>query len=721
MRSVAVRNKPATVRNWTPGLQAADDSRDRFSHQVLSIPATKSRKAAFALLALPLTVVLYAEPLPLMPMPSKVTLGDGKLQIDGSFSVRITGHTDQRLELAVARLIARVSRQTGIPINAGPGAVLTIECRAAAPDYPALSEDESYQLDVARESARLSAPTTTGALRGIETFLQLIQSDADSFAVPVMHIEDQPRFQWRGLSLDVARHWMPVEMIERNLDAMAGVKLNVLHWHLSDDQGFRVESKLFPKLQQLGSDGNFYSQADVRHTVAYARDRGIRVVPEFDVPTHATSWLVGYPELASAPGPYAIERKWGIFEPLMDPSREEVFTFLDAFFGEMAGLFPDQYFHIGGDELVDTQWKQNPVIQAFAAAKGLHSSTELHGYFNNRIQAILEKHGKQMIGWDEVLQPGTASSVVIQSWRGQKALADAVRQGHRSILSFGYYLDHLQPASFHYEIDPLGNEAAALSPGEATRVLGGEACMWTEYVTEETVDSRIWPRLAAIAERLWSPAETRDIGSMYHRLEAVSRWLVWTGVKHRANHLEMLQRIAGGSSPALTRLADVLEPQGIDQRQAARQYTSRVPLNRLVDAVPPESESVRGLDEGVATLIRIPGQHPREVSELRLTFTEWSLNDERLRPLISTRFLLREASGLSEDLSRIGKIGLESLQYLESGNRPPADWLAEQKQELDRMEKPQAEVVLAAVRPVRALLASFSTRPAQAASPADQR
>jgi hexosaminidase len=652
-----------------------------------------------------------------MPMPSQITLRGGKLRIDGSFSVRVVGHGDRRLDLAVERLLFRIARQTGIPINAGTRAVLTIECRAAAPDYPALSEDESYQLEVSQESARLSAPTTTGALRGMETFLQLIAPDADSFSVPALRIEDRPRFAWRGLSLDVARHWMPVRVIERNLDAMAGVKLNVLHWHLSDDQGFRVESKLFPKLQQLGSDGDFYSQADVRHVVAYARARGIRVVPEFDVPTHATSWLVGYPELASAPGPYAIERKWGIFEPLMDPSREAVYAFLGAFFGEMAELFPDHYFHIGGDELVDTQWKQNPAIQRFAADKGLRSSTELHAYFNKRIQALLQKRGKQMIGWDEVLQPGIATSAVIQSWRGQKSLADAVRQGYRGILSFGYYLDHLQPASAHYQIDPLGNEAASLPADQAARVLGGEACMWTEYVNEETVDSRIWPRLAAIAERLWSPADTLDIGSMYERLEAVSRWLAWTGVKHRSNYAEMLQRLAGGFSPALVRLADVLEPQGIDERQAARQYTSRVALNRLVDAVQPESESVRRLDQDVARLVADPSKHPLDASQVRLTFTEWSLNDDRLRPLISSRFLLEEAGGLSEDLSRIGNIGLRILQHLESADRPPADWLLQQKQELDRMEQPRAEVVLAAVRPVRALLAAFSSRPARAASP----
>src|SRR5205085_8025022 len=194
---------------------------------------------------------------------------------DASFRVRITGHTDHRLEGAVSRFVARLSRQTGIPMAGGGRPTLTIECRSAAPDVPVLAVDESYQLEVAAPGARRSAPTITGALRGVETFSQLVAPDADSFSVPALHIDDRPRFPWRGLSLDVSRHWMPLPVIERNIDAMAAVKLNVFHWHLSDDQGFRVESKAFPKFQQLGSDGRYYTQAEVRQVISYAADRGV--------------------------------------------------------------------------------------------------------------------------------------------------------------------------------------------------------------------------------------------------------------------------------------------------------------------------------------------------------------------------------------------------------------------------------------------------------------
>ncbi len=445
-----------------------------------------------------------------MPMPAHISPATGKLVIDGNFSVRISGYSNRQLADAVAQFTARISRQTGIPITGGELPTLTIECRAAAPDYPTLGEDESYQLEVTPDLARLSAPSVTGALRGLQTFSQLIAVDAKSFFVPAIHIEDRPRFPWRGLMLDVSRHWMPLSVIRRNLDAMAAVKLNVFHWHLSDDQGFRVESKVFPKLQQLGSDGNFYTQAEVRSVIDYARDRGIRVVPEFDIPGHTTSWFAGYPQLASVPGTYHVERKWGIFEPTLDVSREEVYTFLDGLLGEMAGLFPDPYFHIGGDEVLDREWRENPAIQAFCKKNGIGNSLELHAYFNRRVQKILTKHAKKMIGWDEVLAPGLTNDVVIQSWRGQKSLRDAARKGYRGILSFGYYLDHVNSAAFHYQVDPTGAEAKELNAEQAALILGGEACMWTEYVDEETVDSRLWPRAAAIAERLWSPGE-------YHR------------------------------------------------------------------------------------------------------------------------------------------------------------------------------------------------------------
>jgi hexosaminidase len=669
------------------------------------------------LLIMTLLASAYAAPLPLMPLPHKAVLSSGGLAIDSSFRIASTGYSDFRLDAALKRLATRVSRQTGIPLlttNVRP-ATLLVECRERGSEYPALGEDESYQLDVATTGARLEAHTVTGILRGLETFAQLIGPGPEGFEVPSIHIEDQPRFPWRGLMLDVARHWMPTAVVERNLDAMAAVKLNVFHWHLSDDQGFRIESKRYPKLQLNGSDGNYYTQAEVRQVIAYARDRAIRVIPEFDMPGHTTAWFAGYPELASAPGPYTVERKWGVFEPTLDPAREETYAFLDGLIGEMAALFPDPYFHIGGDEVEETQWKHSPSIQAFAREHQLTNNHDLQAYFNRRVEKLVKKHGKIMIGWDEVLGPQLPPDTVIQSWRGQASLAEAVAKGYRSVLSFGYYLDHLDPARMHYANDPMGGQASNLTPEQASRVLGGEACMWSEYVNPETLDSRIWPRLAAIAERFWSPREVTDVESMYARLEAVSRSLEWTGLEHRSNYAAMLDRLAGGrSSEPLRVLADASEALGIEGRRDARHYTSQVPLNRFVDAVRPESELLRRMERDVAAL----GENPRAAAELRATLATWAEVEPGVRqlaecgagpcPATGPRTApphLTELIPLAERLAALGNIGLRALEYLEKHEPAAANWVAEQTRELDRLEQPVAEVRLAGVRPVRLLLA----------------
>jgi hexosaminidase len=652
----------------------------------------------------------YAAAVPaLMPLPAKVEPAAGRLAIDGGFSVAATGYTDARLQAALLRLVSRVARQTGIPIGLGTPEVsrptLRVDCAAAGPDYPKLGEDESYTLDVSPDGARLRAATVTGALRGLETFAQLIVPGADGFQAPALHIEDQPRFPWRGLMLDVSRHWMPVEVVKRNLDAMAAVKLNIFHWHLSDDQGFRVESKLYPRLQELGSDGHYYTQDQIREVVEYARLRAIRVIPEFDIPGHTQSWFPGYPELASEPGPYTIGRHWGIYDPVMDPSREETYQFLDAFIGEMTKLFPDPYFHIGGDEVNGNQWNQSQKLKAFAKLHHLDGPHDLQVYFNRQISKTLQKYNRIMIGWDEILHPDLPTETVIQSWRGAKSLADAAGKGHRGILSSGYYLDHLSPAAFHYANDPLGGPAANLTKEQAANILGGEACMWTEYANAETVDSRIWPRMAVIAERLWSPQEVNDVDSMYARMEAVSRMLEWTGVQHRADYGPMLDRLAGGRpAEPLRVLADASEALGLGPRARAKKYSSLDPLNRFVDAVRPESESVHALEQAAAKVAANPSASADQVKLLHDSFSQWAANDQRFLPLAEGDALLAELKPLSKDLAEVGAMGLRALDYLASGKAAPAGWIAGQRTELTRIAKPDAEVNLAAARPVKALI-----------------
>jgi hexosaminidase len=270
-------------------------------------------------------------------------------------------------------MVRRLERKTGLTIGAARAAspaeaTLVIHCTRASKPVQSVAEDESYGLTVTSERATLTAPNPLGVLHGLETLLQMVDVSTSGFAIPAVTIDDHPRFAWRGMLIDVSRHFMPVETILRNLDGMAVVKMNVLHWHLSDDQGFRVESRVLPKLQLAGSDGIFYTQEQVREVLAYARERGIRVVPEFDVPGHTASWLVAYPQLATDPNNLEIGRHFGIFNECMDPSNEAVYAFLDQFVGEMARLFPDEYFHIGGDEVNGRQWSASAKIQAFETA-----------------------------------------------------------------------------------------------------------------------------------------------------------------------------------------------------------------------------------------------------------------------------------------------------------------------------------------------------------------
>ena len=642
-----------------------------------------------------------------MPLPAAYQMGSGQLAINQQFSVGLTGHKEPRLDAAVQRFLQTLSRQTGMPLAPDgnhPFAVLNIHTDHASKPVQELGEDESYTLDITSAGATLSAPTPLGILHGLQTFLHLIQASPTGYAAPAVSIQDKPRFPWRGLMVDVGRHFIPLENLRRTIDGMEAVHLNVFHWHLSENQGFRVESKKFPKLQSEGSDHLFYTQAQIRELIAYAHDRGIRVIPEFDVPGHCTAMFVGYPELASAPGPYSIERHWGVMDPAIDITQERSYKFLDEFFGEMAALFPDQYFHIGGDEVNGKQWDANPAIQKFKTAHNIKDNAGLQAYFNQRLQKIVSAHGKIMMGWDEILAPELPKDIVIQSWRGQESLAEAARKGYRGLLSNGYYIDLMQPASQHYAADPLSGPAANLSPEESQRVLGGEATMWSEYVDAENIDSRIWPRTAAIAERLWSPQQVTDVNSMYRRLAVVSVQLESGGLTHNLNYVRMLERLAGNTDvEALRILADVVEPvKGYTREETATApATSLSPLNRLVDAVPPESDSARAFNTEVDALLVSPSSSS---TSLRATLTCWRDNDAKLRPLLDRSFLLKENAALSATLSQIGATGLQALDYLEHETPAAADWKSAQLSMLQEAAKPRSQLLLMIVPGVQRLV-----------------
>ena len=646
----------------------------------------------------------------LMPVPESVSWKEGRLPISKSFTVSLSGQTDERLRQYVFRTMRRLEGRTVLTFSRdissdASTATLVIETASTGRNIPKLGDDESYNIEISSKQAKLTAPTTVGAMRGLESFLQLIEADKDGFYLPTVSIADKPRFPWRGLLIDAARHFQPIEVIKRNLDAMAAVKLNVLHWHLTEDQGFRVESKKLPELHTLGSDGNFYTQEEIREIIKYAADRGIRVLPEFDMPGHATAWLVSHPEIGSGPGPVKIERQPGVFDPTLDPTNEKTYKLLEVFFKEMSELFPDAYMHIGGDENEGKQWNASAKIQAFMKEKGIKDKHELQTYFNTRILKFLQKNGKIMMGWDEIFQPSLPKDVVIHSWRGQKALADAAKQGYSGVLSSGYYIDLMFPASEHYVVDPLPADTL-LNTDERKRVLGGEATMWSEWVSSETIDSRIWPRTAAIAERLWSPREVNDVDDMYRRLGVISIQLEELGLSHRKNQAMLLRRLAQNSDiSALQTLISLVEPVKGYRRFQQRPQNMLSPLTGLVDAAQPDADGARKFNSLFDAKLadKVIARNSEEIHKI---LTDWRDTGRSLQPLMENLPALAEAKQLAKDLESLGVIGLEAVAFIESRSKPPVGWSDEKMNALKEIAKPKAALELQVVASIRVLVDS---------------
>ena len=668
-----------------------------------------------------------APTLNLMPWPASVQNGSGALRVDATFGIAFTGYKEARLDRAGQRFLTQLQRQTalltpGTPVDPSK-AKLVVHTDHASKEVQELGEDESYTLEVTSTGAKLDAANPLGVLRGLQTFLQLVDVSPDGFAAPAVTIKDQPRFGWRGLLIDSSRHFTPMDVLKRNLDGMEAVKMNVFHWHISDNQGFRAESKKFPKLTSMGSGGPFYTQAEIKDLISYARDRGIRVVVEFDMPGHSSSWFVGYPEIASTPGPFKIEEEWGVMDPAMDPTNEKTYKFLDTFIGEMAKLFPDHYFHIGGDEVNGKAWDANPKIQEFKKAHNYKTNDELQTHFSQRVQKLVNKHGKAAIGWDEIFVPGAPKDIVIHSWRGPKSLAAAAQQGYKGILSNGYYIDLMWSAARHYAVDPLSGDAANLTPEQQKLVLGGEATMWSEYVNWENIDNRIWPRTAAIAERYWSPQSVTDVNSMYARLDVISERLEWVGLTHRSQPWKMLHRIAGPATPdefaALKVLADVLEPVKDYTRGETSNYAAitTTPLNRVVDAVPPESDVARRFDEKVTVFVSSSCRDVNSAAQLRAQLTKWRDNDAAVQSLAQKSSLVKEVAPSSQDLSAVAAIGLTALDAITKGSPISDDVKAQATATIVAASKGKAQLLLIPAPTMQKLVDAAATGGACTARP----
>lgn len=613
----------------------------------------------------------------LMPVPASLKMNSGSFRLVKEFTLNINNGADRRLYDAANRFLRRLDGRTGLFF---PQGVISKEIPQQV-EKPALQinaqrigkvelyEDESYSLTITPEKINLESITDIGALRGLETLLQLLDSDREGYFFPCVEIKDQPRFPWRGLMIDAARHFQPVEVLKRNLDAMAAVKMNVLHFHLCDNQGWRVESKTFPRLHQLASDGQYYTQEQIREIIQYAADRGIRVMPEFDVPGHATAILVAFPELGSAPGPYEIERNAGIFDPVLDPTNEKTYVFLDKLFTEMTSLFPDPYFHIGGDENNGNHWKANPKIQEFMQKRGMKTTLDLQTYFNNRLIKTIKRLNKKMMGWEEILSDELSKDAIIHSWFGKESLYRAASKGYQTLLSNGYYIDLLLPASEHYKADPLPpfeewsekEKQYKLSPEQEKLILGGEATMWAELVTPLTIDSRIWPRTAAIAERLWSPGTVKNEEDMYRRLETVSFRLEELGLTHLKNKDVILRNIAnGGDITALKVLSDVIEPyKTYTRNNGGLMYKSYSPFTLMADAASADAPSARVFNTTVKRYYNKPTKE--DLEEIKKWLTLWKGNHVAFLKSIDESPILKQLENLSSDLSEVSALGLEAV------------------------------------------------------------
>jgi hexosaminidase len=592
----------------------------------------------------------------------------------------------------------------------------------------ATSTDERYHLRITAAGASLTAGGPLGIQRGLATFRQVLESTPRGWRAQFCDIQDEPRFAWRGLLIDAARHFLPVPVIKRNLDGMAAVKLNVLHWHLSDDQGWRVESKNFPRLHTVAGATGYYTQAQVREVVRYAAQRGIRVVPEFDLPGHTGALLAAYPRLASNDSIKAVPTRWGTSNnwALLDPTRESTYTMLDSVLTEMSGLFPDKYFHIGGDENDGRQWRRNPRIALFMqekcmlTAKGYVDKHQLQTYFNRRMLSILQKLGKTMVGWDEILGPDLPAPIVVESWRGPKAVLEAVRLGHPALRAHGYYLDLNYSAAAHYAADPHQGVPDSLQ----ARVLGGEAAMWSEFADSVVYDSRVWPRAAAVAERLWSPAAlSQNVPDMYRRLAFVSEELEALGLRHRRAPAALLRQLASpipAALPALQTLASLVEPVKEYKRHfQGFKYTTETPLTRLVDAAPAESDAARRFGATADSLLAslsivvptFPATPPalspaasRQLASLRQQLAEWQRATAALPPLLTASPSLTEYTPLAVQLGLVASLLDQRLTQLTQGQAPPPGWQAAAKLQLDAAQKPAGQAELAIIGVARRLV-----------------
>jgi hexosaminidase len=789
--------------------------------------------------------------------------GDGHFILNKSPILFISGMSKKRKEAALKHLTEQLRRVSDYNFQ---GFILTedddladikliigAENKQLQLDYlPKLGDDESYQLSITKQGISIKAKSDFGALHALTSLIQIISmpesvstaAQEKHLQLPVINIIDEPRFKWRGLLIDSVRHFIPLSSIKRQLDGMAAAKLNVFHWHLTDDQGWRIESNTYPKLHQLASDGMYYSQQEIKDLVNYASNLGIRVVPEFDLPGHASAIAVAYPELMAEQKPYVMERHWGVFEPLLDVTNPKVYQFIDTLIEELSRLFPDEYLHIGGDEVNPNQWQESDDVNALMLKHKMKDAYDVHRFFNVKLQKILAKHKRKMMGWDEILHKDLPKDIVVQSWRGLESLNVIAGSDYKALLSAGYYIDQPQATAFHYRNDPLENIALAnqkvsevrqiymkpeqqwrtwtftiprlkgsavrgsltlitneetdslsgylklndhhhkeismssslkdlqnnlvvfshdswmgpmhfelsvssdrslsgftlvgnsyypidkkgvanhnevkvalqpmLSIEQAENILGGEATLWSEMVNERNIDLRIWPRLFAIAERLWSSQSLTDSHYMYQRLMSINVYADEViGLQHQQQQQSGFLHLVPTTSKsqdyveALLTLAQLLEPAHYYTRHHLKyqpnKYHQNASLDNYVDYLPVESFTLLTMQND---LTRYQQGDISALLKIKQPLLSWQKNTKHLSVLVVQESKLSSLSNVIADIQVFNKLALKLVsRCIGKDFYGHKEALILDNQLID-LQKETREIVIAAVPLMRSLLSS---------------
>jgi hexosaminidase len=518
----------------------------------------------------------------IVPQPARLELGSGTYHLSSTTTIALSAPTDVEMGTLAEYCREMVRTVAGIDLDvsgapapgAGDGFISLL-----LSDEPGASP-ESYGLKVSGRGVTISAPSYAGLFYGLQTLRQLLPpshravTQAEDWTIATVEIEDGPRFVYRGMHLDVGRHFFPVEFIKKYIDLLAMYKMNTFHWHLTEDQGWRIEIMKYPRLTEVGAYrsetilaknfspyigdgkpyGGFYTQDEIREVVAYARSRYVNVIPEIELPGHSKAALAAYPELACTEGPFEVATIWGVHEDIYCPS-EQTFAFLQDVLTEVMELFPSRYIHIGGDEAPKARWEESEFAQEVIRREGLADEHELQSYFIRRIEMFLLEHGRRLIGWDEILEGGLAPQATVMSWRGTSGGIEAAKQGHDVIMTptshvyFDYYqgdrrfeplaIGGFTPLEKVYEFEPVPEE---LTAEEAEHVLGAQGNVWTEYMkTSEYVEYMVFPRMLALSEVVWSAREARDWTRFVSALPSQFQLLDGQRVNYRVPHVRGLE------------------------------------------------------------------------------------------------------------------------------------------------------------------------------------